>query len=77
MFEGPFDDKFKQIGNAVSPQFSQSLAKHIAVIWHGAGSGAAERDDVVEPITKSISSSLAAMKRRLRKSDAANAAVAA
>lgn len=77
MFEGPFDDKFKQIGNAVSPQFSQSLAKHIAVIWHGAGSGAAEHDDVVEPITKSISSSLAAMKRRLRKGDTADTAVAA
>ena len=77
MFEGPFDDKFKQIGNAVSPQFSRSLAQHIAVVWHGAGTGATEFDDVVGPITKSISSSLAAMKRRLRREDAPKTAVAA
>lgn len=28
-FEGPFDDKFKQIGNAVPPLFSVNLAIHI------------------------------------------------
>jgi DNA (cytosine-5)-methyltransferase 1 len=66
IFEGPFDDKFKQIGNAVSPKFSQALAEHIARVWHGAGTGASCRDDIESPITKSISSSLAAMKRRLR-----------
>ena len=26
-FEGPFDDKFKQIGNAVSPTFARALAE--------------------------------------------------
>lgn len=69
MFEGPFDDKFKQIGNAVSPIFSQALALHIAHIWDGCGADASEADDIMEPITKSISSSLASMKRRLRGSD--------
>ncbi len=28
-FEGPFDDKYKQIGNAVPPRFSTVLARHI------------------------------------------------
>jgi len=28
-FEGPFDDKFKQIGNAVPPIFSRILANHV------------------------------------------------
>lgn len=77
MFEGPFDDKFKQIGNAVSPQFSLSLATHIATVWHGAGTGASVSGDITQPITKSISSSLAAMKRRLRKEDALDTALAA
>lgn len=69
MFEGPFDDKFKQIGNAVSPQFSKALALHIAEVWFGAGSDNSPIDDITGPITKSISSSLAAMKRRLRLED--------
>lgn len=67
MFEGPFDDKFKQIGNAVSPIFSQALAEHLDAVWDGSGAGASENSDVTAPITKSISSSLAAMKRKLRK----------
>jgi len=29
VFEGPFDDKFKQIGNAVPPLFSLNLASHV------------------------------------------------
>lgn len=77
MFEGPFDDKFKQIGNAVSPQFSFSLALHLAEVWSGAGHGASPCGDVTKPITKSISSSLAAMKRKLRKDDAQSEALAA
>ncbi|MBC8205844.1 MAG: DNA cytosine methyltransferase [Kiritimatiellaeota bacterium] len=31
-FFGPFDDKFKQIGNAVSPIFSTFLAAHICTV---------------------------------------------
>ena len=28
-FEGPFDDKFKQVGNAVCPPFSRAIAEHL------------------------------------------------
>jgi len=28
-FEGPFDDKYKQVGNAVPPKFSVCLSRHI------------------------------------------------
>lgn len=34
-FEGPFDDKYKQIGNAVSPIFSTRLAGHILTLLAG------------------------------------------
>ena len=37
--EGPFDDKFKQIGNAVSPLFSVALALHIHGLLNGKTSG--------------------------------------
>lgn len=34
-FEGPFDDKFKQVGNAVSPIFSTALAGHVLSMLAG------------------------------------------
>lgn len=71
-FEGPFDDKFKQIGNAVSPVFSSVVAQHIDAIWnenHDAALSAAELEgDITGPFTKSFSSSIAAIKRRQRAS---------
>lgn len=66
MFEGPFDDKFKQIGNAVSPIFSMALAEHVGLVWNGKGADADASTDITSPIEKSISSSLASMKRKLR-----------
>ncbi len=66
IFEGPFDDKYKQIGNAVSPRFARSLAEHLDNAWVGNAPATRLEDDVREPIGKSISSSLAGMKRRLR-----------
>lgn len=66
-FEGPFDDKFKQIGNAVSPRFAAAVAMHLDREWildHD--SPVDTSGDVTEPIRKSISSSLAALKRRMR-----------
>jgi DNA (cytosine-5)-methyltransferase 1 len=69
-FEGPFDDKFKQIGNAVSPVFSQAVAEHVAAIWGEDHSTplptSATEGDVVRPFTKSFSSRIAAIKRRQR-----------
>lgn len=66
MFEGPFDDKFKQIGNAVSPMFARALAEHIDRSWVGLAPTTELQTDVNGPLNKSISSALAGMKRRLR-----------
>ncbi|WP_276861510.1 DNA cytosine methyltransferase [Haematobacter missouriensis] len=65
-FEGPFDDKFKQIGNAVAPTFARALAEHIDQAWVGEAVSTSLEEDVRAPIEKSISSALAGMKRRLR-----------
>jgi DNA (cytosine-5)-methyltransferase 1 len=66
-FEGPFDDKFKQIGNAVSPIFALAIARHLSVEWfrnHDQPTNRCEtRGDIVEPLTKSFSSSIAHIKR--------------
>jgi len=35
VFEGPFDDKYKQIGNAVPPLFSKVLARHVIGLMVG------------------------------------------
>ncbi len=35
IFEGPFDDKFKQVGNAVPPLFSIRLAEHVLGLMAG------------------------------------------
>ncbi len=35
IFEGPFDDKFKQVGNAVPPLFSIRLAEHVLGLMLG------------------------------------------
>jgi DNA (cytosine-5)-methyltransferase 1 len=37
-FEGPFDDCYKQIGNAVPPPFSLALAKHLHALMKGKNS---------------------------------------
>lgn len=45
-FEGPFDDKYKQIGNAVSPIFSTRLAGHILTML--AGHNHAETEEAID-----------------------------
>jgi len=71
-FEGPFDDKFKQIGNAVSPTFSQQLALHIDREWRLSHNHNHPSDfddpkwDITRPIEKSFSSSIASIKRKMR-----------
>jgi DNA (cytosine-5)-methyltransferase 1 len=65
-FEGPFDDKFKQIGNAVAPIFAEAVARHIAEEWfadHEDASRLAPESALDLPLTKSFSSSIAARKR--------------
>lgn len=68
IFDGPFDDKFKQIGNAVPPPFAQAIADSLNEAWNGRP---VERDtscdvDLTKPALKSFSSSIAALKRRTR-----------
>lgn len=46
VFEGPFDDKFKQIGNAVSPIFSTRLAGHVLTML--AGENHAEKEETID-----------------------------
>lgn len=69
-FEGPFDDKFKQIGNAVSPMFSNALALHLGREWglpHDARSRVIDTSaDLTKAFEKSFSSSIAGIKRESR-----------
>jgi DNA (cytosine-5)-methyltransferase 1 len=65
-FDGPFDDKFKQIGNAVSPIFAKAVAEHLAKEWfadHTDSSRLLPEAPLVLPLQKSFSSSIAALKR--------------
>jgi len=70
-FEGPFDDKFKQIGNAVSPIFAEALGRHVANLIADRPLGLDDAAmDVIEPLSKSFSSSIAGLKRTARLSAA-------
>ncbi len=67
MFEGPFDDKFKQIGNAVSPHFARAVAEHLAKEWFEDHDDPTRGEDDIEPIlplVKSFSSGIAHIKKR-------------
>lgn len=75
-FCGPFDDKYKQIGNAVAPIFSKSLAQHVDLCWAGLAPATDEADDVRSPIQKSFSSAIAGMKRKMRIDEKATEAAA-
>ncbi len=67
-FEGPFDDKYKQIGNAVPPLFAKAVAEAIDRNWVNSESPSDHvvQGDVTAPIGRSISSSIAAWKKRAR-----------
>jgi DNA (cytosine-5)-methyltransferase 1 len=55
-FEGPFDDKYKQIGNAVPPPFSEILAVHLSDWFEGK-----RLDGKVTAIQKPIGSSFSTL----------------
>ena len=65
MFEGPFDDKFKQIGNAVPPAFSVELAKHIDVLLRDPNwtKENALQHYIEKPITNSFSTLIGSLKK--------------
>jgi DNA (cytosine-5)-methyltransferase 1 len=70
-FEGPFDDKYKQIGNAVPPNLAKAIASTIDKFWSAdvLPDPRELANDVQQPITRSISSSIGAWKRRARNAD--------
>lgn len=62
-FEGPFDDKYKQIGNAVSPIFSTALAGHVLSML--AGLNHADKENmIIEPTFGSYSGMIAHVKQK-------------
>ena len=69
IFEGPFDDKFKQIGNAVPPPFSVFLAANILNLISGETPKTLASEVIYKtPITNSFSSVIAGIKTKARKS---------
>lgn len=63
IFDGPFDDKFKQIGNAVSPIFSMRLAAHILTLLAGMNRGEIA-ECIDKPYFKSFSSIIAHIRQK-------------
>jgi DNA (cytosine-5)-methyltransferase 1 len=69
-FDGPFDHRFLQIGNAVPPVFSTCLAGHVfAEITHPLPAGAhdSRASDVTSPTSNSFSSGIAGRKKGERR----------
>lgn len=62
-FEGPFDDKYKQVGNAVSPIFSTALAGHILSLLAGKNH-AVEEETINAPTFASYSGMIARSKQK-------------
>lgn len=61
---GPFDDKFKQIGNAVPPLFSIHLAGHVLALLNGRSNGEVQRLDRLRSAPfKSFSGIIGSLKR--------------
>lgn len=62
-FVGPFDDRFKQIGNAVPPLAAMAFAEHIAAGWPDS-SVEVGLEDVTQPVGKSFSVLIPGLRRR-------------
>jgi DNA (cytosine-5)-methyltransferase 1 len=54
IFEGPFDDKYKQIGNAVSPLVAKHFAEHIVGVLMGRRNATASSTDVSKDILSHV-----------------------
>ncbi len=65
IFDGPFDDKYKQIGNAVPPLVAKYFAEHlIRSMLVGAVATCAIDKDVVKPIGPGFAVTINGIKRR-------------
>ena len=65
IFEGPFDDCYKQIGNAVPPTFSLKLAKHLVECLKGSSQkGRDHYQNIKGPTFKSFSAFIAHNKNK-------------
>jgi DNA (cytosine-5)-methyltransferase 1 len=53
VFEGPFDDKYKQIGNAVPPLVAKVFAEHIAQVFE-TGPVNVSPDDLAKDISRPV-----------------------
>ena len=62
-FDGPFDDKFSQIGNAVPPSFSAFLAAHVLGELRATEPPPSMPHDILEPTSNSFSSGIAGRKK--------------
>jgi len=64
MFDGPFDSKFSQIGNAVPPRFASFISSYIIgeLASASASSFSNQENEVSKPITNSYSSKIATSK---------------
>ncbi|SFK75881.1 DNA (cytosine-5)-methyltransferase 1 [Paenibacillus sp. 1_12] len=63
IFEGPFDDKYKQVGNAVPPIFSTHLAAHVLTLMAGQNRSE-EEENIEQPFFQSYSSVIAHLKQQ-------------
>jgi len=71
-FVGPFDDRFKQAGNAVPPLAAAAFASHIAQGWPQPEVEIGETEIHDEPIGSSFSVLIPGIRRRKRVAAAAN-----
>jgi DNA (cytosine-5)-methyltransferase 1 len=66
MFEGPFDDRYKQIGNAVPPLVARRLAEHVLEMLRGAKAVVSPSDprDITAPVGPGFAVTINGIKRR-------------
>lgn len=75
MLEGPFDDKYKQVGNAVPPLIATRMGEHMVRVLLGRDIGTHEavngyEHDVISPVGRGFAVTINGIKRRRKVEDA-------